>query len=133
MFEFEFDFGHGEEFDLLRDTVKNFAQDRIAPRAAAPSTHVAAWRCPCMRAAWVQHAQPARARCRVRDAAELGVRPPGCVFRSAFRSPIIIIVVVVLSLLPLFFCSSRAPREARPGMRGWWRGLPSSATYWTSD
>ena len=32
---FEFDFGHGEELDLLRDTVRNFATDRIAPRAAA--------------------------------------------------------------------------------------------------
>ena len=31
---FEFDFGHGEEFDLLRDTVRDFATDRIAPRAA---------------------------------------------------------------------------------------------------
>ncbi len=31
---FEFDFGHGEELDLLRDTVRNFATDRIAPRAA---------------------------------------------------------------------------------------------------
>ena len=32
---FEFDFGHGEELGLLRDTVRNFATDRIAPRAAA--------------------------------------------------------------------------------------------------
>jgi isovaleryl-CoA dehydrogenase len=32
---FEFDFGHGEEIGLLRDTVRNFATDRIAPRAAA--------------------------------------------------------------------------------------------------
>jgi len=32
---FEFDFGHGEELDLLRDTVRDFASDRIAPRAAA--------------------------------------------------------------------------------------------------
>jgi isovaleryl-CoA dehydrogenase len=32
---FEFDFGHGEELDLLRDTVRDFATDRIAPRAAA--------------------------------------------------------------------------------------------------
>ena len=32
---FEFDFGHGEDLDLLRDTVRNFAADRIAPRAAA--------------------------------------------------------------------------------------------------
>jgi isovaleryl-CoA dehydrogenase len=31
---FEFDFGHGEELDLLRDTVGSFAADRIAPRAA---------------------------------------------------------------------------------------------------
>jgi len=31
---FEFDFGHGEELDLLRETVRNFATDRIAPRAA---------------------------------------------------------------------------------------------------
>ena len=30
---FEFDFGHGEELDLLRDTVRDFATDRIAPRA----------------------------------------------------------------------------------------------------
>jgi isovaleryl-CoA dehydrogenase len=28
-----FDFGLGEETDMLRDTVRNFAQDRIAPRA----------------------------------------------------------------------------------------------------
>lgn len=32
---FEFDFDHGEELDLLRATVRNFATDRIAPRAAA--------------------------------------------------------------------------------------------------
>ncbi|MDH5621118.1 MAG: isovaleryl-CoA dehydrogenase [Gammaproteobacteria bacterium] len=32
---FEFDFGHGEELDLLRETVRSFAADRIAPRAAA--------------------------------------------------------------------------------------------------
>jgi len=32
---FEFDFGHGEELELLRDTVRDFATDRIAPRAAA--------------------------------------------------------------------------------------------------
>ena len=32
---FEFDFGHGEELDLLRDAVRDFATDRIAPRAAA--------------------------------------------------------------------------------------------------
>jgi len=31
---FEFDFGHGEDLDLLRDTVRSFACDRIAPRAA---------------------------------------------------------------------------------------------------
>ncbi len=31
---FEFDFGHGEELDLLRETVRSFAADRIAPRAA---------------------------------------------------------------------------------------------------
>ena len=31
---FEFDFGHGEELDLLRETVRDFATDRIAPRAA---------------------------------------------------------------------------------------------------
>jgi isovaleryl-CoA dehydrogenase len=31
---FEFDFGHGEELDLLRDSVRDFATDRIAPRAA---------------------------------------------------------------------------------------------------
>lgn len=31
---FEFDFGHGEDLDLLRDTVRSFAMDRIAPRAA---------------------------------------------------------------------------------------------------
>jgi isovaleryl-CoA dehydrogenase len=31
---FEFDFGHGEDLDLLRETVRSFAQDRIAPRAA---------------------------------------------------------------------------------------------------
>jgi isovaleryl-CoA dehydrogenase len=32
---FEFDFGLGEELDLLRETVRGFAGDRIAPRAAA--------------------------------------------------------------------------------------------------
>jgi isovaleryl-CoA dehydrogenase len=32
---FEFDFGHGEELDLLRDSVRAFAMDRIAPRATA--------------------------------------------------------------------------------------------------
>ena len=31
---FEFDFGHGEDLDLLRETVRGFARDRIAPRAA---------------------------------------------------------------------------------------------------
>ena len=31
---FEFDFGHGEDLDLLRETVRGFANDRIAPRAA---------------------------------------------------------------------------------------------------
>ncbi|MDH5618269.1 MAG: isovaleryl-CoA dehydrogenase [Gammaproteobacteria bacterium] len=31
---FEFDFGHGEDLDLLRETVRGFAADRIAPRAA---------------------------------------------------------------------------------------------------
>jgi isovaleryl-CoA dehydrogenase len=30
---FEFDFGHGEDLDLLRETVRAFANDRIAPRA----------------------------------------------------------------------------------------------------
>ncbi|MFQ5609395.1 MAG: isovaleryl-CoA dehydrogenase [Woeseiaceae bacterium] len=29
---FEFDFGLGEDIDLLRDTVRSFAEDRIAPR-----------------------------------------------------------------------------------------------------
>ena len=32
---FNFDFGLGEEIDLLRDTVKSFAADKIAPRAEA--------------------------------------------------------------------------------------------------
>ena len=32
---FELDFGHGEDLDLLRDTVRDFATDQIAPRAAA--------------------------------------------------------------------------------------------------
>ena len=32
---FEFDFGLGEDLDLLRETVRGFAADRIAPRAAA--------------------------------------------------------------------------------------------------
>ncbi len=32
---FEFDFGHGEELDLLRETVRGFAADRIAPYATA--------------------------------------------------------------------------------------------------
>jgi len=31
---FEFDFGLGEELDMLRQTVRDFATDRIAPRAA---------------------------------------------------------------------------------------------------
>ena len=31
---FEFNFDHGEELDLLRETVRSFAADRIAPRAA---------------------------------------------------------------------------------------------------
>jgi isovaleryl-CoA dehydrogenase len=31
----DFDFGHGEELDLLRETVHAFASDRIAPRAEA--------------------------------------------------------------------------------------------------
>jgi isovaleryl-CoA dehydrogenase len=31
---FEFDFGHGEDLDLLRETVRSLANDRIAPRAA---------------------------------------------------------------------------------------------------
>ena len=31
---FEFDFGHGEDLDLLRETVRSFATDRIAPRAS---------------------------------------------------------------------------------------------------
>ncbi|NNF39972.1 MAG: isovaleryl-CoA dehydrogenase [Woeseiaceae bacterium] len=31
---FEFDFGHGEDLDLLRETVRAFASDHIAPRAA---------------------------------------------------------------------------------------------------
>jgi isovaleryl-CoA dehydrogenase len=30
---FDFDFGLGEDIDLLRETVRNFATDRIAPRA----------------------------------------------------------------------------------------------------
>jgi isovaleryl-CoA dehydrogenase len=32
---FNFDFGLGEEIDLLRDTVRSFAEDKIAPRAEA--------------------------------------------------------------------------------------------------
>ena len=32
---FNFDFGLGEEIDLLRDTIRSFAADRIAPRAEA--------------------------------------------------------------------------------------------------
>jgi len=31
---FEFDFDHGEDLDLLRETVRSFANDQIAPRAA---------------------------------------------------------------------------------------------------
>ncbi len=31
---FDFDFGLGEDIDLLREAVQNFASDRIAPRAA---------------------------------------------------------------------------------------------------
>ena len=31
---FEFDFGHGEDLDLLRETVRAFASDRIAPLAS---------------------------------------------------------------------------------------------------
>ncbi len=31
---FEFDFGLGEDLDMLRDSVRSFAADRIAPRAA---------------------------------------------------------------------------------------------------
>jgi len=31
---FEFDFGLGDDLDLLRDTIREFATDRIAPRAA---------------------------------------------------------------------------------------------------
>lgn len=31
---FEFDFGHGEDLDLLRETVRSFANDHIAPRSA---------------------------------------------------------------------------------------------------
>ncbi|NNF50399.1 MAG: isovaleryl-CoA dehydrogenase [Woeseiaceae bacterium] len=31
---FEFDFGLGEDLDMLRETVRSFATDRIAPRAA---------------------------------------------------------------------------------------------------
>ncbi len=31
---FEFDFGHGEDLDLLRETVRGFAADRISPIAA---------------------------------------------------------------------------------------------------
>ena len=31
---FEFDFGQGEDLDLLRETVRNFARDRVAPLAA---------------------------------------------------------------------------------------------------
>ena len=31
---FDFDFGLGEDIDLLRESVSDFAADRIAPRAA---------------------------------------------------------------------------------------------------
>lgn len=31
---FEFDFGHGQDLDLLRETVRSFANDQIAPLAA---------------------------------------------------------------------------------------------------
>ena len=31
---FEFDFGHGDDLDLLRETVRSFASDNIAPRAS---------------------------------------------------------------------------------------------------
>lgn len=31
---FEFDFGHGEELDLLRESVRSFASDHLLPRAA---------------------------------------------------------------------------------------------------
>lgn len=31
---FEFDFGHGDDLDLLRETVRSFANDNIAPRAS---------------------------------------------------------------------------------------------------
>ena len=30
----DFDFGLGEDIDLLRESVRHFARDRIAPRAA---------------------------------------------------------------------------------------------------
>jgi isovaleryl-CoA dehydrogenase len=36
---FDFDFGLGEDIDLLRETVASFAYDRIAPRAAAIDEH----------------------------------------------------------------------------------------------
>ncbi|MDX1507046.1 MAG: isovaleryl-CoA dehydrogenase [Woeseiaceae bacterium] len=36
---FDFDFGLGEEIELLRDTVRGFAADRIAPRAAEIDEH----------------------------------------------------------------------------------------------
>ena len=36
---FEFDFGLGEDLDLLRETVRSFAGDRIAPRAAEIDQH----------------------------------------------------------------------------------------------
>ena len=31
---FEFDFGLGDDINMLRETVQGFASDRIAPRAA---------------------------------------------------------------------------------------------------
>lgn len=33
MFDFDFDFGLGDEIDMLRESVRNFANDHIAPRA----------------------------------------------------------------------------------------------------
>jgi len=36
---FEFDFGLGEDLDMLRNSVRDFATDRIAPRAAAIDEH----------------------------------------------------------------------------------------------
>ena len=31
---FDFDFGLGEDIDMLRESVRGFANDRIAPRAS---------------------------------------------------------------------------------------------------